>query len=39
VNSAAAESVTSLDATFERVTVTDSVTPTKRFGRVIVTTP
>ena len=40
VNPSATESVTSLDATFERVTVTDSVaTPSKRFTRVKVTAP
>ncbi len=38
VNGSATESVTSLDATFERVTVTDSVAaPAKRFVRVKVT--
>ncbi|MBC8010665.1 MAG: fibronectin type III domain-containing protein [Burkholderiales bacterium] len=38
VNASASESVTSLDATFERVTLTDSiVTTTKRFVRVRVT--
>ncbi len=38
VNPAATESATSLDSTFERVTVTDSVaTPSKRFARVKVT--
>ncbi len=40
VNPSATESVTSLDATFERVTVTDSVAaPDKRFARVKVTAP
>ena len=40
VNPSATESVTSLDATLERVTVTDSVVgPAKRFTRVKVTTP
>ncbi len=39
-NGLAAESITSLDATFDRVTVTDSTTsPAKRFVRVKVTTP
>ena len=39
-NSSATESPTSIDATFERVTVTDSsATPTKRFARVKVTAP
>ncbi len=40
VNPSATESATSIDATFERVTVTDSlVAPVKRFGRVKVTSP
>ncbi len=40
VNGSATESVTSLDATFERVTVTDSsVAPAKRFVRVRVIAP
>lgn len=39
-NPSASESATSLDATFERVTVTDSlVAPARRFVRVKVTTP
>ncbi|MBC8009489.1 MAG: putative Ig domain-containing protein, partial [Burkholderiales bacterium] len=39
-NPSAPETATSLDATFERVTVTDSlVSPTKRFVRVRVSTP
>ncbi len=40
VNPSATEGVTSLDATFERVTVTDSLAaPAKRFARVKVTAP
>jgi alpha-tubulin suppressor-like RCC1 family protein len=39
VNSSATESVTSLDADFERVTVTDSVSLDKRFARVRVSQP
>ncbi len=40
VNPSATESATSLDATFERVTVTDSsASPARRFARVKVTTP
>jgi autotransporter-associated beta strand protein len=40
VNPAATESAVSLDATFERVTVTDSAAaPARRFTRVRVTTP
>ncbi len=40
VNPSATESATSLDATFERVTVTDSsVSPARRFARVKVTAP
>jgi hypothetical protein len=39
-NPSASESATSLDATFERVTVTDSlVAPARRFVRVKVATP
>ena len=37
VNASATTAVTSIDATFERVVVTDSNTPTKRFVRVRVT--
>ena len=39
VNDSATELVTSIDATFERVTVIDSSTTSKRFARVRVTTP
>jgi len=39
VNASAVENVTSIDTTFERVTVTDSATSSKRFVRVRVTTP
>ena len=39
INPAAAESSISLDATFERVTVTDSAAPASRFVRVKVTAP
>ena len=39
INPAATESTTSLDATFERVTVTDSITPSKRFARVKISAP
>ena len=38
-NPSATESTTSLDATFERVTVTDSITPSKRFARVKISAP
>lgn len=39
-NPAASESVTSVDATFDRVIVTDSEVPSmQRFGRVKVSTP
>lgn len=39
VNASATESVTSIDAAFERVTVTDSAAATRRFARVRVTVP
>lgn len=39
VNPFANETIVSLDPTFERVTVTDSVTATRRFTRVKVTAP
>jgi len=39
VNGSATESVTSIDTTFERVTVTDSSSAVKRFVRVRVSTP
>ena len=38
-NPSATESATSLDTTFERVTVTDSITPSKRFARVKINAP
>jgi hypothetical protein len=38
-NPSATETVTSIDATFERVTVSDSFPPNKRFARVRVTAP
>ena len=38
VNGSASEQITSIDATFERVTITDSITPVKRFVRVRITT-
>ena len=39
INASATESITAIDSTFERVTVTDSTTPANRFVRVRVTTP
>ena len=39
VNGSAIESAVSIDATFERVTVTDSANPASRFARVRVTAP